>query len=211
MMAICLASSLTAEAQARLLIYHNEYTFNSVEYASFMNKIIMRLANIDSVATMQTLRKNLQNLRAFVGTVNGDINKIYGKFDKNHSQFLARGATDDNPIGLLFNAYFVVPCHKFKEYIHRHHDNWLDGKLTRMTPETRMTFATRKCNYLKTKGTWGAKSPNDKKIVDVLAVLNALKGHLKLDKKLRDIIKGKGKGKGKGEGGNKKTKNKKNK
>ncbi len=73
-----------------------------------------------------------------------------------------------------------------------------------------MTFATRKCNYLKTKRTWGAKSPGDKKIVAMLAALNALKGHLKLDDKLRDVIKGKGKGKGKGQGGNMKMKNKTN-
>jgi hypothetical protein len=73
-----------------------------------------------------------------------------------------------------------------------------------------MTFATRKCDYLKTKGTWGAKSPGDKKIVAMSAALNALKGHLKPDDKLGDIIKGKGKGNGKRKGGKKKTKNKKN-
>ncbi len=33
MMAICLASSPAAEAQARLLTYRNKYTFNSVKYA----------------------------------------------------------------------------------------------------------------------------------------------------------------------------------
>jgi hypothetical protein len=55
MMAICLASSLMAEAQARLLTYRNEYTFNGVEYAPRLYKIIMRLASIDSVATRQTL------------------------------------------------------------------------------------------------------------------------------------------------------------
>jgi hypothetical protein len=55
MMAICLASSLTAEAQARLITYRNEYTFDGVEYAPLLYKIIMRLATIDSVATTQTL------------------------------------------------------------------------------------------------------------------------------------------------------------
>jgi hypothetical protein len=44
----------------------------------------------------------------------------------------------------------------------------------------------------------------------MLSALNALKGHLKLNDKLRDVIKGKGKGKGKGLGGSRKTKNKKN-
>ncbi len=79
-----------------------------------------------------------------------------------------------------------------------------------MTHKTLMTFATCKCDYLKAKGTWGAKSPGDKKIVAILAVLNALKGHLKLYDKLGDVIKGKGKGKQKGQSGNWKTKNKKN-
>jgi hypothetical protein len=55
MMAICLASSLTAEAQARLLTYRNKYTFDGVEYAPLLYKVIMRLATIDSVATTQTL------------------------------------------------------------------------------------------------------------------------------------------------------------
>jgi hypothetical protein len=43
----------------------------------------------------------------------------------------------------------------------------------------------------------------------MLAALNALKGHLKLNKKHGDVITGKGKGKGKGKGGDKKLKNKK--
>jgi hypothetical protein len=153
MMAICLASSLTAEAQARLLTYRNEYTFNNVEYAPLLYKIIMRLATIDSIATTQTLQENLQNLGVFAATVNGDINKIHGKFDKNQSQVLALGATVDNPTGLLLDAYSVVPCHNFKEYIHCHNDDWLDWKLTGMTHKTLITFATRKCDYLKTKGT----------------------------------------------------------
>ncbi len=44
----------------------------------------------------------------------------------------------------------------------------------------------------------------------MLVVLNALKGHLKLDEKHGEVINGKGKGKGKGKGGDKKIKNKKN-
>jgi hypothetical protein len=78
MMAICLACSFTAAAQARLLTYRKEYTFNSVEYAPLLYKIIMRLAIINSIATTQTLQENLQNLGVFVATVNGDINKIHG-------------------------------------------------------------------------------------------------------------------------------------
>jgi hypothetical protein len=60
---------------------------------------------------------------------------------------LVHGVTVDNPIGLQYGAYLVVPCYNFKEYIHCHHDKWLNGKLTGMTHETLMTFATWKCNY----------------------------------------------------------------
>jgi hypothetical protein len=140
MMAICLASSLMAEAQGRLITYHNKYTFDGVEYAPLMYKIITKLATINSVATTQTLRKNLQNLGVFAATDNGDINKIHFKIDKNHSQLLARGATVGNPIGLLSDACLVVSCHNFKEYIHHHHDDLLDGKLIGMTHETLMTL-----------------------------------------------------------------------
>jgi hypothetical protein len=55
MMATCLAKSLTADDQACLLTYSSKCIFNGVEYAPLMNKIIMRLATIDTVATTQTL------------------------------------------------------------------------------------------------------------------------------------------------------------
>jgi hypothetical protein len=55
MMSICLAKSLTADAQARLLIYRKDYLIGNAECAPLMYKVIMRLATIDSVATTQAL------------------------------------------------------------------------------------------------------------------------------------------------------------
>jgi hypothetical protein len=51
MMSICLAKSLIDDTQARLLTYQNKDTFDGVEYAPLMNKTIMQLATINSVAT----------------------------------------------------------------------------------------------------------------------------------------------------------------
>ncbi len=195
--------SLTADAQAPLLTYCKEYTFKGVKYAPLMYKVIMRLATIDTVATTQTLQDNLQNLGVFAATVNGDINKIHGEFDKNFSQLIAHGATVNDPIGILFDAYSVVSCYNFKQYIKRQHKDYLDEKLTSITHENLMTSAMRKYDYLKVKGQWGAKSTNDKKIVDILATISALKGHLKLDDKLGKLV-------DKKKEGGKKKKNKKN-
>jgi hypothetical protein len=131
LMSICLAKMLRADAQARLLTYQNKYTFDGVEYAPLMyNKMIMHLATINSVSTTQTLRENLQLLGVYDTTVSSNIDKVHNKFDKNYSQLLARGTTVDDPIGILFNAYLVVPCHNFKMHIRRQHKDYLDGKLT---------------------------------------------------------------------------------
>jgi hypothetical protein len=206
MMSICLAKLLTADVQARLLTYHNKYTFDGVEYTPPMYKIIMRLATINSVATTQMLRNNLQSLGTYAATLSGDIDKVHSKFNKNYSQLIARGATINNPIGILFEAYLVVPCHHFKSYFRQQHKDYLEGKLTTITHKAIMTSAKRKFDWSKTKGLWGAKSPDNEKIVAMTAALNALKGQLKLDPKLNTIA---NEGKKKGDKRDKK-KNKKN-
>ena len=188
MMANCLANLLLLAAKVCLLTYRNEYTFDCIEYALVMYKVIMRLATIDSIATTQTLRDNLQNLTVFAATVSGDIDKINTEFDSNYSQILAQGATVDNPLNILFNAYLVMPCYHFKSYMKQKHNNFLDGTLT-ITHEALMAFAKSHFDYFKTTGQRGAKSPDDKKIVAMAAKINALKGQLKLDPKLSTIAK----------------------
>ncbi len=205
MMSMCLNKSRTATAKASLLTYRAEYTFDDVEYAPLMYKIIMRLATIDSVATTQTLRDNLQNLGMFAVTVKGNIDKVNAEFDTNYSQLLAQGATLDDPIGILFEAYLLVPCYNFTKYIGTKHDEYLDGNLTSLTHQAMMSMAKRKFNFLKTKGKWGAKSPDDKKIVAMATEIYSLKGQLKLDPKLSAIA-----GNKKGDIKSSKKKNKKN-
>jgi hypothetical protein len=152
MMSICLAKLLTADVQARLLTYWNKYTFDGVKYTPLMYKIIMRLATIDSVATTQTLHDNLQSLGTYAATVSSASNKVHSEFDKNYSQMIARGATVNDPIGILFKAYLAVPCHHFKSYIRRQHEDYLEGKLTTITHKALMTSAKCKFDWLKTKG-----------------------------------------------------------
>ncbi len=65
--------------------------------------------------------------------VSCDIDKVHSKFDKNYSQLIARGATVNDLIGILFKAYLVVPCHHLKLYICQQHEDYLDGKLTTIT------------------------------------------------------------------------------
>jgi hypothetical protein len=72
-------------------------------------------------------------------------------------------------------------------WFHTKHQDYLDGKLTTITHKALMTSAKCKFDWLKTKGLWGAKSPDNKKIVAMTATLNMLKGQVKLDPKLSAI------------------------
>jgi hypothetical protein len=152
-----LSNLLSMGAKVRLLTYRKNYTFDGVECAPLMYKVIMRLARIDLIATTQTLWDNLQNLGVFAETVSGNIDKISSEFDQNHSQIVAQGATVNDPIGIIFEAYSVVPCYNFTIYMKQQHDDYLDGKLT-VTHKACMATAKAKTDYLKLKGKWGAKS-----------------------------------------------------
>jgi len=183
MMANCLLNFLSLTAKVQLLTYRNKYTFNGMEYAPMMYKVIMSLATINFIATTQTLWDNLQNLSVFAATVSGNIDKMNTEFDTNYSQILARGATVHNPLGMLFNAYLVIPCYHFRTYMKQKHNGYLNRSLT-MTHKALMASGKAYFDWLKNRGQWGAKSPDDKKIVAMATKINALEGQLKLNPKL---------------------------
>ncbi len=126
MMAQCLKKSLTVASLARLEPYQLQYMFEGAEYGPLIYKTIMRLVTIDSVATTKTLRANLNNLPSYTASVNGNVNLINSYFNTNYTQILARGATVDDPIAKLFDAYLSVPDYNFKQTSPR-------SKMTTMT------------------------------------------------------------------------------
>jgi hypothetical protein len=104
MMAECIMSTLSASARARLLPFRNEIEHNNVVYAPLLHKKVTALATIDSVATRKTLRSNLREITTYCATVKGDIELLHSYFDTNYSQIIARGATVDDPVDILFTA-----------------------------------------------------------------------------------------------------------
>ncbi len=67
-------------------------------------------------------------------------------------------------------AYLLVPCYNFTKYISTKHDDYLDENLTSLTHQALMSMAKRKFDFLKTKGKWGAKSPDNEKIANSATV-----------------------------------------
>jgi hypothetical protein len=115
----------------------------------------------------------------------------------------------DDPIGMFFAAYQVVPCFNFRTYINKMHRDYLNGKHPTMMHESLMGMAKSKFNYLRNKGTWGAKSLNKDKTIELTAAINELKRQLKLLPQLAAVAAKGDKDKKKKKG--QKTKNEKNK
>jgi hypothetical protein len=107
----------------------------------------------------------------------------------------------------------VVPFNNFRSYIKCKQDAFTDGTLT-LTHEELIMLATNKFNLLKQEGTWGAKSPNEDKIVAMQAELTALRGQFQLALNLKRAAgakdDNKAGGKKQGGGDNRKPTNKKN-
>jgi hypothetical protein len=140
---------------------------------------------------------------------------LHSYFDSNYTQIIARGATVDNPVDILFFAYMVVPCNNFRSYIKRKQDAYTDGTLT-LTHKELIMLATNKFNLLKPQeGTWEAKSPDKDKIVAMQAELTALRGQFQLAPNLKKAAGTKDDnregGKKQGGGDNRKQKNNKKK
>ncbi len=208
MMAQRLKKSLTVASLACLEPYQSQYLFDGVEYGPLMYKIIMRLATINSVETIEALCSNLNNLPIYATSVNSNINLINSYFDVNYSQILTRGSTIDDPIAKLFDAYLVVPDNNFKQYIAKKQDDYHDGNLgPNFTHNNLMAQATAKFTYLITCKIWRSKSPDKERLI---AMITDLKGKLKLAPTLADKRKKDGHKKDAKGGPVNKVKNKKN-
>ncbi len=79
----------------------------------------------------------------------------------------------------------------------------MDGKLAGITHEALCKMAKSKFDYLVNRKKWGARSPDDDKIVAMAADIKNLKGQLKLNPQLAQLAGG---GDEKGDGGKKKGK-----
>jgi hypothetical protein len=155
MMSECITKTLTPAARVGLLPFQGDYEIDNIIHAPLLHKKIMALATIDSVATTKILCSNLRELPTFCSTIKGDIEQLHSYFDSNYTQIIARGATVNDPINILFSAYMFVPCNNFRSYIKRKQDANTDGTLTLMHKALIM-LATNKFNLLKQEGTWGA-------------------------------------------------------
>jgi len=175
MMAECIMKMLSARARACLLLFRNEVEHNNVVYTPLLHKKVMALATINSIATTKPLHLNLSEIMTYCAKFKGDIKLLHSYFDPNYSQIIACSATVDDPLGILFTSYSVVPCALFCLYIKNKADTYTNGMAT-FTHKELILLATNKYNLLMQNGEWGSKLLEEEKISTIQAKLTTLKG-----------------------------------
>jgi hypothetical protein len=106
---------LMPAARITLLPFLGDYEIDKIIYAPLLYKKIMALATIDSVAIPKTLHSNLRELPTYCSTIKRDIELLHSYFNTNYTQFIAHGATVDNPIDILFSAGHGCPMPQLQE------------------------------------------------------------------------------------------------
>lgn len=127
MMQKCILNSLTEDAKRRLSVHRASYTFDGEVYAPLLFKIIMKLATVDSKATTEKLRDQLNHLDVYAASkCDNDLEKLHEFFDVNYTQLIGRGESIDDPIAILFKAYKGMQDRTFNAYIEQKKNDYFE-------------------------------------------------------------------------------------
>jgi len=181
MMQVRIWDSLTMRAQQSLAQYELEYTFGGVTCGPLLLKIIIRLATMDSRATISIIRAQLNDIDAYAARVVGDVEKITEFFINNLDQLKVSGANLDNEVDTLFKGLNALPCKEFQSYINLKEEQYTDGTLS-LTAQELAIVAQQRFALMKTKGTFMKSQVIKHEIVAMRAEMVQLKGKLALSK-----------------------------
>ena len=191
----CLMATLTDDAKAKVIAFRNEFeqVQNNQTYTSapLLLKTMMRLATLDNKATSETLRNNLRELPAYAAKVK-NIDEIHTYFDVNYSQLKARGEEYDDKMPTLWQAYAQSGDATLVKYADDLHTKYFDGELPANFDHIELMRRMKaKFDYLVSRGTYGALSPEQEQIIALTAQLEQVSGEtLRLSKKMAEQAKG---------------------
>ena len=93
--------SLTLRTQQSLTQYKAEYTFNTVTCGPLLLKIIIRMATMDTRATISIIRAQLNGIEALKAVVTDNMGQITEFFTENLERLKAYGANTDDKVDVL--------------------------------------------------------------------------------------------------------------
>jgi hypothetical protein len=184
MMQKCIYDSLTAPCKLSLVQYEPEYTWEGQICAPLLLKVLMRLATMDSVATIKALKNSMNTLAEYTAKVNGDVPQITARYVEIRNRLRAAGSEVEGTEDALFRALKAVPVLKFVTYIETKEDSHDDGTLTASSDEI-IILATQRYNLMVERNEWALEAPKKDEIIAMRAELDNLKGQLALSTKTK--------------------------
>ena len=131
------------------------------------------------------MRSNLRELPAYAAKVK-NIDEIHTYFDVNYSQLKARGEEYDDKMPTLWQAYTQSGDATLIKYADDLHTKYFDGELPANFDHVELMRRMKaKFDYLVSRGTYGALSPEQEQIIALKAELEQVSGEtLRLSKKI---------------------------
>ena len=115
----CLAASLSQDALAKVSTWKADYTVNNLQSGTLLLKVILRETHHDTRGIVLHIRKQLSKLDTYIPTINNDITKFNEHVMDLIKGLETRGATTEDLLANLFNAYHAVPDQAFVGYINK--------------------------------------------------------------------------------------------
>lgn len=120
----CLGATLTKEAKVKVDTLQNIYTVQGQPDGFLYFKAIVKLAQVDTRATVSRIRSHLAHLAEFMQSVDSDVHKFNMQFTQWQMDLEARGETSNDLLVNLFTGFKACLDHTFVQYIMAKEDEY---------------------------------------------------------------------------------------
>jgi hypothetical protein len=143
-LAQCITASLEQGITLKLLLRGEEFMIGGVEDGPCMLKTLISVVNIQTRATVSCVRSALKRLPELMQELESDVTKFNMVVGSHIDNLNAMGATCEDLLNHLFEAYQSTSNSDLNEYVKDKENKWEDHTIPDMTPATLMTLAEEK-------------------------------------------------------------------
>lgn len=174
MMFQCLYNSTSEDVKKKILLKTTKYKIGSAQIAPAFLKVLIATAEVETVATVSYVRKNLINLKVKMSELQYDINEFHHYVNQQLTTLASHGKQSEDLNIYLFESYLTVPDAEFKELIQRKRTEFHMGTIN-LTNEELVAFAQNCFDVRKgdTENPWLQKSLQQQEIEALTAELKA--------------------------------------
>ena len=173
----CLEKSISSDLKKQMISEIENCEVSGQKIAALLFKLIMTKCEIDTKATISSIRMSLMNLDSTIqgAGINNNITKFNSYVNDKIKALQSRGETSSDLIIYLFKAYKSVKDSSFVDFIKKKEDEYLHDLDDNLTHDKLMQMAELDYKIRFERKTWGALSEDQQKIVALNNEIKLLK------------------------------------